>query len=93
MKRIDRLRVHSFGASSKGAVLDEAEKKTAVGKSATLTLGKRANVYSIHKHLRDLIFSGKIKPGTILAQGILASEIGVSRTRYAKPFGCFRTRD
>lgn len=56
------------------------KKMSTVATRGKVKLSKRANAYSIHKHLRDSIFNGKIKPGEILAQETLAREIGVSRT-------------
>lgn len=53
---------------------------TGVEERSTVRLSARTNAYDIHRYLRAEIVSGRLRPGTILAQAKLAREIGVSRT-------------
>jgi len=47
---------------------------------ADVTLTQRHNSYDVHQHLRALIMTGQLTPGTVVSQAGLARDIGVSRT-------------
>ena len=47
---------------------------------ADVTLNQRHNSYDVHQHLRRLIMTGQLTPGTVVSQAGLARDIGVSRT-------------